>query len=91
MRRQVRQGESAGSARRRCMATLSSAARRVKAMKALLPQVSGFEGFLLRLVQRERRLLAVPNGDQPGASSLNFHAVASSHVCDVLCDEKRLT
>jgi hypothetical protein len=51
----------------------------------------GFEGFLLRLVKRERGLLPVPNRDQPRASSLNFDAVASSHVGDVLCHHEAVT
>ena len=46
--------------------------------RALLPQPHGFEGFLLGLVERERRLLAVSNRDQPGASSLHFHSVSSA-------------
>ena len=54
----------------------------------LLPQPGGFEGFLLRLVERERGHLAVPNRDQPGASSLDFDAVASSKVPDVLHDQE---
>src|SRR5205814_8699556 len=53
----------------------------------LLLQPGGFEGFLLRLVERERGVLAVPNRDQPRASSLNFDAVTSSQVRDVLCDQ----
>jgi hypothetical protein len=57
----------------------------------LLPQPSGFEGFLLRLVERERCLLAVPNRHQPRASSLNFDAIASSHVRDVLGDQEAVS
>src|SRR5215208_6344391 len=52
--------------------------------KRLLRQPGGFEGFLLRLVEGERGLLAVPERDQPRTSSLNLDAVSASKVCDVL-------
>jgi hypothetical protein len=53
----------------------------------LLRQSGGFEGFPLRLIERDRGLLAVSNRDQPRASSLNRDAVSTSKVYDVLRDQ----
>jgi hypothetical protein len=60
------------------IATTEEMEHRGLEVSCLLPQAHVFEGFLLGLVERERRLLAVSNRDQPGASSLHLHSVPSA-------------